>query len=129
MHTGMTALIYASGEGHHEIARLLLQHGAKTDANLFLRGSALEGYTALHFASLQGRTASVKLLLEHKANALAKEAKGMTPLAVARSILIDGASHKGLKPADRERGKKNFKAIKKMLLEAMVERQQQSQEL
>ena len=124
MHTGMTAAIYAAGEGHVDILRLLLQHGAKTDAHLHLQGSPLQGYTALHFACLQGRTDSVKLLLEHGADPGAKEQKGLTPLAVARSILLDGANHKGLKPRDRERGKEEFSNIKKLMLNALVEKQQ-----
>jgi len=124
MHTGMTAAIYAAGEGHVNILRLLLKHGAKTDASLHLHGSSLRGYTALHFACLQGRTDSVKLLLEYGGNPGSKEEKGLTPLAVARSILIDGTSHKGLKPRDRERGKKEFDNIKVLMVNALVELQQ-----
>jgi hypothetical protein len=128
MHTGMSALIYASGEGHVEILRALLKHGAKTDAHLHLHGSSLQGYTALHFACLQGRTDSVQLLLEYGADPSVKDSKGLSPLATARSILIDGAPHKGLKPRDRTRGKKEYPKIKKLILNALIEQQQRNME-
>lgn len=124
MHTGMTALIYASGEGHAQILRLLLDHGAKTDAKLHLRGSALEGYTALHFACLQGQTETVRMLLEAGADPSAKEAKGLTPLAVAKRI-VDGGSHKGLKPADRKRNKLAFPEISKLIDAALLKTKQE----
>jgi len=45
-------------------------------------------------------------------------------LVYYRSILIDGTSHKGLKPRDRERGKKEFDNIKVLMVNALVELQQ-----
>ena len=124
MHTGMTALIYAAGEGHEEILRLLLEHGARTNAKLHLRGSALEGYTALHFACLQGQVGTVKMLLDAGADPSAQEAKGLTPLAVAKRIM-DGGSHKGLKPADRKRNKRAFPEISKLIDAALLKSKQE----
>merc|ERR1711871_644803 len=110
MYTGMTALTYAAGEGHADIVNLLLSAGARTDAYLHIQGSLLEGYTALHFACLQGRTSSVKLLLEYGADPEPRDAKGLTPLQVAKRI-VDGGSHKGLKPRDRRRTREEFEKI------------------
>ena len=63
-------------------------------------------------------------LPQYGANPSTKDNKGLSPLAVARSILLEGASHKGLKPKDRDRGKKQFPEIKKLMLDALIEQQQ-----
>ena len=71
--TGATALRFASMNGHKEIVRSLLAHGAMTDMG--------EGQqTALMFAAVDGRPAIVKLLLAAGANVNAKESHHMTAL-------------------------------------------------
>ena len=121
MHTGMTALIYAAGEGHDDIVAMLLGAGARTNAHLHIRGSALEGYTPLHFACLQGRANAAKLLLEYGADPEPRDGKGQTPLQVAKKI-VDGGSHKGLKPRDRARTRKQFEAIQALVDEAITKK-------
>lgn len=121
MHTGMTALIYAAGEGHDDIVAMLLGAGAKTDSYLHIRGSALEGYTPMHFACLQGRTNAVKLLLDYGADPEPRDGKGQTPLQVGKKI-VDGGSHKGLKPRDRARTRKEFEAIQSLIDEAITKK-------
>jgi ankyrin repeat protein len=65
--TGETALHLAAGEGHLEIVKLLLEHGADVNAK-----TAYE--TALHLAAGEGHLEIVKLLLEHGADVNAKTA-------------------------------------------------------
>jgi ankyrin repeat protein len=57
----------AAGEGHLEIVKLLLEHGADVNAK-----TAYE--TALHLAAEKGHLEIVKFLLEHGADVNAKTA-------------------------------------------------------
>jgi ankyrin repeat protein len=59
---GMTALIYASNNGHQAVVELLLAHDA--DINV----TVSDGYTALMFASSRGHPAVVTSLIAHQAH-------------------------------------------------------------
>ncbi len=67
----------AAVRGRLEIARLLLDHGAKTN----MRGEG--GYTPLHEVASNGGIEFAKLLLEHNADINAKGDDGKTPLTIA----------------------------------------------
>jgi len=83
-----TALMYASGEGHLEIVRILLKAGANVNAvdKMFSRTYGGEK-TALHYATRQPNVAIVEGLLNAGAdpNMLTKNAqnRGYTPLIYA----------------------------------------------
>ena len=66
---------YASRGGHLEVCRLLLSHGSDTNA-VTNTGQA----TPLHRAAYMGHRDVVALLLGHRANPLAVDADGLTPL-------------------------------------------------
>ncbi|MCL5277841.1 MAG: ankyrin repeat domain-containing protein [Deltaproteobacteria bacterium] len=57
-----TALGVASGEGHTDIVKLLIEHGANEEHHY------RSGYTALMMASKKGYTEIIKLLLKHTAD-------------------------------------------------------------
>jgi ankyrin repeat protein len=67
----------AAVRGRIEIARLLLDHGAKTN----VQGEG--GYTPLHEVASNGQVEFAKLLLEHNADINAKGDDGKTPLTIA----------------------------------------------
>jgi ankyrin repeat protein len=108
---GWTALHWACKYGHHDIAELLLDHGAdieaQTDVNatpfiyacyeshlstvklLLSRGCAVNavdtnGTTALHWACWDGSTECVKELLAHGADTSIKNKDGKTPFDEAK---------------------------------------------
>ncbi|KAM4800298.1 ankyrin repeat domain-containing protein 27 isoform X3 [Urocitellus parryii] len=60
--SGNTPLIYACSSGHHEVAALLLQHGASINA------TNNKGNTALHEAVIEKHVFVVELLLLHGAS-------------------------------------------------------------
>ena len=105
-----TPLVVASRQGHLEVARLLLEHGADTETRDGEDWSALElasawghaevvqlllehgadvdsvrknNTTALHVASTNGQLAASRVLLEHGADANAKRVDKVTPLHCA----------------------------------------------
>ncbi len=57
--TGETALVAASGRGHHEVVQLLLEAGAD------IAITTLDGYSALYAACHNNHVFVVKLFLEH----------------------------------------------------------------
>jgi len=73
-----TPLLYACKNGHFEIAKLLLQHGAKVHAIERERDM-----TPLHFAAAFGHIDIVYVLLLHGANINALDKNGQSPLAWA----------------------------------------------
>ncbi len=78
---GGTALIYASEKGHTEIARLLLQYGAKVNT---IENSFREEWTALIMAASEGHKDIVKLLLSVSGVEInIQDADGDTALIVA----------------------------------------------
>jgi ankyrin repeat protein len=102
-----TPLSVASRRGHSEVARVLLEHGAKTDTRgntncspldlasenghvevvrVLLENRADVNYadqdewTALHLASISGEAEVARVLLEHGADADARQRDNQTPL-------------------------------------------------
>ena len=69
---GCTELMKASGNGHIEIVKTILDHNANVDIQNDL------GETALTFASFNGHIDCVRLLLENGANATLKNKDGKT---------------------------------------------------
>ena len=112
MKTGLSALMYAAGEGHEKVVQALLKANATTTQTL--HGGALGGYTALHFACLTGRLKMVELLLKAGADPKAQSHGGLTPWNIAKSLATDG-KHAGIKRSDRMRCKRNLKELKALL--------------
>ncbi len=111
-HFNWTALMVASAKGHDEIVRMLLNNGANANVAdvygwtplmravyenrfaavaVFMENDAVEldavdetGATALHHAAAEGRLEIAALLLEKGADLQAKNALGLTPVAMAR---------------------------------------------
>jgi ankyrin repeat protein len=69
-----TPLHLSSREGHVDIVRFLVEHGANTSAQDQL------GQTPLHVASWNGHLDIARILVEHGANASAQDLRGSTPL-------------------------------------------------
>ena len=76
-----TPLYIAAMNGHSEIVRILLGHGA--DVNL--KAAAMENYTPLHKASSGGHLNVVQLLIEHGADVHARDKNQLTPLLYAKN--------------------------------------------
>ena len=79
---GGTALIFATFNGHKDVAALLIAKGANVNAK------ADEGSTALMLASVRGYKDLVELLLANGADVDAVGAKGRTALSVARDAEV-----------------------------------------
>jgi hypothetical protein len=79
---GGTALIFATLNGHKDVAALLIAKGANVNAK------ADEGSTALMLASVRGYKDLVELLLANGADVDAVGAKGRTALSVARDAEV-----------------------------------------
>ena len=78
-HAGWTPLMEAAAAGAGEVARLLLQHGARVDA-----ADTQLARSALFIGSLHGRAEVVEILLrEGHARADQANAEGTTPLFIA----------------------------------------------
>lgn len=73
--SGYTALHYASRNGHLEMCRELLSHGAEVNAKT-RSGQA----TSLHRAATQGHVRVVELLLKSGAEVNVQDADGLTAL-------------------------------------------------
>ncbi len=76
-HTGQTLLHTAARCNRLEIARFLLDQGAKVNARDYL------GMTPLHWAAYLGHQDMAALLLQHAAEVNAAEINGLTPLHLA----------------------------------------------
>ncbi len=92
---GMTALHWAAAQGHDDIVRLLLDHGAHINVQ------DRDGNTPLHIAVRNGNLSTVKLLVERGARVTLVNRHGETPLALAHryhrpdivALLERGAGH------------------------------------
>jgi ankyrin repeat protein len=110
-----TPLAVVSREGHSNVARVLLRHGANIEVrdkydwsplDLASRGGHVgivrmllehganvkildkDNYTALHLASGSGHSVVVRMLLEHGADANAKRNDEQTPLHLANNLEV-----------------------------------------
>ena len=72
-----TPLDIASGNGHKQVACLLLEHGAD------ISGQDKYGKTPLHRASQEGHVEVALVLIKHGADVSARDMDGKTPLHVA----------------------------------------------
>lgn len=70
---GRTALHYACGFGHDEIARMLMESGGEVEAE------DTKGNTPLHYAAGYGRPDLTRLMVDAGANRSAKNSTGKTP--------------------------------------------------
>ena len=69
-----TPLHLASGKGHVDVARLLVEHGAEVTVQ------DNDGSTPLHFAVWAGNLDVARLLVDHGADVTAQDVHGSTPL-------------------------------------------------
>lgn len=76
--SGHTALQRASAEGHVEIVKELVKHGALVDHQ-----DDIHGNTALHEAAWKGYSETIEVLCKSKANAYIKNKGGFAPLHLA----------------------------------------------
>ncbi|MCL5122965.1 MAG: ankyrin repeat domain-containing protein [Deltaproteobacteria bacterium] len=74
---GHTALCQASGNGHFELSKFLLEHGATPD------GTDKQGWTPLMYAATGGHLEISQLLISKGANVNATSKIGKTPLILA----------------------------------------------
>nr|CAB3221772.1 ankyrin repeat domain-containing protein 27-like [Phallusia mammillata] len=75
---GNTPLMLASKLGYVEMVELLLEHNAKTDTKI-----RVKGHTPLHFACQYDHVEIVKLLLKHGAYYDIRDSEGNTPIFMA----------------------------------------------
>lgn len=77
---GNTPLHVAATWGDVDAIKLLIEHGARIDAE------GEDGLTPLHSAAVQGNAQAVGVLLDHGANAAAAEVHGHTALELAIAL-------------------------------------------
>ena len=75
---GNTPLLWASTDGHLQMAKLLITNGAEVDK------ASNHGETPLMLASLNGHLEVVNLLIEHQADVHLRNNGGKTALDIAR---------------------------------------------
>ena len=110
---GLSVLDLAAGEGHKEIAELLIANGA--DVNV----KDKSGTTLLHNAALKGHKKIVELLIAESADVNAKDNRGRTPLyraatkEIAELLIAKGADVDGWswEKAQSQRCVNNLKQI------------------
>eukprot|EP00177_Eucheuma_denticulatum_P005309 GFKZ01009656.1.p2 GENE.GFKZ01009656.1~~GFKZ01009656.1.p2 ORF type:complete len:180 (+),score=26.58 GFKZ01009656.1:89-628(+) len=98
--SGNKALHLCSANGHVDMVRLLLDHGADVNA------TNMSGSTALHYASLNGRLEVVQELVKYKARAVVENKFAKTALDEARAgrkdlvakFLLDHVEKTGVAP-------------------------------
>ncbi len=81
---GFTPLQAVAGEGHKEIAQLLIAEGADVNVK-----DKFFGYTALHDAAINGHNEIAELLIAKGADVNAKNDVGETPLDGADGEIAD----------------------------------------
>lgn len=77
---GWTALHYAAASGDDEIARILLERGAKVDAVSPLKSGA---YTPLMMAAREGKDSTALLLIDHGADRKLTNSEGLNAAQLA----------------------------------------------
>lgn len=77
---GATPLFFASGLGHCDAVRVLLDAGAAVNMR------AKQGLTPLHVAVAGGHATAVEMLLERGGNREARDENGHTPFDLARQL-------------------------------------------
>ncbi|KXN67202.1 ankyrin repeat protein, partial [Conidiobolus coronatus NRRL 28638] len=77
-HTGKTALLLASFQGHSETVKLLLDFRASINL------TDIHGWTSLMMASFSGHAEVVDLLLQARADPSATAKRGQTALSLAK---------------------------------------------
>ncbi|HWJ94283.1 MAG TPA: ankyrin repeat domain-containing protein, partial [Telluria sp.] len=77
---GWTALHYAAASGDDEIARILLQRGARVDS---LSPPASGAYTPLMMAAREGHDSTALMLIEQGANPTLKNTEGLDAVQLA----------------------------------------------
>jgi ankyrin repeat protein len=101
-----TPLLVASREGHSQVARVLLEHGANVES----RNESGPDWSPLERATKNGHVEVIKVLLEHGADVMTLETNGETPLhlalaygqpAAARVLLEHGADVNAKSPRGR----------------------------
>ena len=90
----MAALHAASGNGHTDIMKLLLDRDA--DINL----TDQENMTPLHYAVISGGKEAVSLLLENGADTSIRTKEGKTALDIARELAEKELTEKESGPSD-----------------------------
>lgn len=90
---GVTALMWATKNGHLEVVHELCKRGTNVNAAITTDGS-----TALMWASQEGHLAVVQCLLDHGANKAALSLTGESAYGVA-SGSVTAALHGILKPS------------------------------
>lgn len=84
--TGVTPLHYALQGGHGEVAEILLESGADPNKATSPQDPRFPAASPLHFALLGDDEAVIRKLLEHGANPEQRDAKGQTPVEIARRM-------------------------------------------
>lgn len=106
---GFTPLLHACAEGHVEVVRLLLDHGAATDIANF------DGETPLHLASSIGYDSCAEALVAAGADVTVQTSAGKSALDLAQQMghagvlaILEGAAPAGSSAEDR--AQKNARA-------------------
>jgi uncharacterized protein len=107
---GWTPVMWTAYYDYYDVAKFLLEHGAKVNARTQKGYRSIEkGSTTLVIASYYGRDGIVRLLLKHGADKSIANEKGMTALEIAEKYnmtsvidLLENAPTRKAKPVPDE---------------------------